>query len=99
MATHVVILHQDGMTMSGRSITPQVRGRVSRAWPRTRGAWHLAFEPTAGAAVMVGWPFVSPLVVQGPRSGCTRGVRAPGRAGCAGHPCRDRAGWRVVATV
>lgn len=51
---HVVIIHEDGMTMGGRSLTARYLDVYRVVDHQLAEHWHLAFEPKADEAFMVG---------------------------------------------
>jgi len=51
---HVVILHEDGMTMGGRSITAQYVDVYHVRDHKLAEHWHLAVDPKADEAFMAG---------------------------------------------
>jgi uncharacterized protein len=51
---HVVIMHEDGMTMGGRSLTAKYLDVYHVRDHKLVEHWHLAFDPKADEAFMVG---------------------------------------------
>ena len=51
---NVVIIHEDGMTMGGRSLTAKYADVYRVRDHKLAEHWHLAFDPKADAAFMVG---------------------------------------------
>jgi predicted SnoaL-like aldol condensation-catalyzing enzyme len=51
---HVVIIHEAGMTMGGRSTTARFADVYRVRDHRLAEHWHLAFDPKADAELMVG---------------------------------------------
>lgn len=51
---HVVIIHDDGMTMDGRSLNARYADVYHVRDHKLSEHWHLAFDPKADAAFLVG---------------------------------------------